>query len=39
MEHAAAPPGLDLLEAANAIIDIANAKMVRPVLYIGRAGH
>ena len=34
MEHAARPTGLDLLEAANAIIDIANAKMVSALYFI-----
>jgi N-methylhydantoinase A len=34
LEHAARPAGLDLLEAANAIIDIANAKMVSALYFI-----
>ena len=34
LEHAARPAGLGLLEAANAIIDIANAKMVSALYFI-----
>ena len=34
IKYAAEPSGLELLEAANAIIDIANAKMVSALYFI-----